>query len=200
MSASKNLEAFRNYPLHVELKGRAYQIRQLQPSDGDAILKFAASLPPHDLLYMRRDITTDAGVTRWLTGVSEERIHSVIAENTNGEMVGYSTIHQDDLEWTQHVADLRVTVSTTERGSGLGRLLIREAFNIALSLDVRRVTASMTTDQIASRNLFQELGFKNEALLKDHVRDREGKLHDLLIMACDVETFLATRQAYGVGT
>ena len=200
MSASKKLEAFRNYPLHVELKGRAYQIRQLQPSDGDAILKFAASLPPHDLLYMRRDITTDAGVKRWLTGVSEERIHSVIAENTAGEMVGYSTIHQDDLEWTQHVADLRVTVSTTERGSGLGRLLIREAFNIALSLDVRRVTASMTTDQIASRNLFQELGFKNEALLKDHVRDREGKLHDLLIMACDVETFLATRQAYGVGT
>lgn len=200
MSASKKLEAFRNYPLHVELKGRAYQIRQLQPSDGDAILKFAASLPPHDLLYMRRDITTDAGVKRWLAGVSEERIHSVIAENTAGEMVGYSTIHQDDLEWTQHVADLRVTVSTTERGSGLGRLLIREAFNIALSLDVRRVTASMTTDQIASRNLFQELGFKNEALLKDHVRDREGKLHDLLIMACDVETFLATRQAYGVGT
>lgn len=200
MSATKTLEAFKNYPLHVDLKGRKYLIRQLQATDGEAIMKFASNLPPHDLLYMRRDITTEAGVKRWLTGVDEERIHSVIAENAEGDMVGYSTIHQDDLEWTQHVADLRVTVSTTERGSGLGRLLIREAFNIALSLDVRRVTASMTTDQVASRNLFQELGFKNEALLKDHVRDREGKLHDLLIMACDVETFLATRQAYGVGT
>ena len=199
MSASKNLEAFKNYPLHIELKGRTYQIRQMQASDGEAIMRFASNLPPHDLLYMRRDITTETGVNRWLSGVNEERIHSVIAENSAGEMVGYSTIHQDDLEWTQHVADLRVTVATSERGSGLGRLLIREAFNIALSLDVRRVTASMTTDQIASRNLFQELGFKNEALLKDHVRDREGKLHDLLIMACDVETFLATRQAYGVG-
>ncbi len=113
-------------------------------------------------------------------------------------MVGYSTIHQDDLEWTQHVADLRVAIATTERGSGLGRLLIREGFNVALSLNVSRVTAHMTTDQIASRNLFQELGFQNEALLKDHVCDKNGDHHDLLIMAVNVETFLATRQAFGV--
>ena len=199
MPKAESLEAFKNYPLNIELKGRTYRIRQMQASDGKAIMKFAAGLPPHDLLYMRRDITRDAGVDRWINGVEEGRIYSVIAENSNGDMVGYSTIHQDDLEWTQHVADLRVAVATSERGSGLGRLLIREAFNIALSLDVRRVTAHMTTDQVASRNLFQELGFQNEALLKDHVRDREGDLHDLLIMACNVETFLATRQAYGVG-
>lgn len=57
----------------------------------------------------------------------------------------------------------------------------------------------MTPDQIPSRNLFQELGFQNEALLKDHVQDRDGNLHDLLIMAVNVDTFLATREAYGVG-
>ena len=199
MNNTTTLEAFKNYPLDVELKGRNYRVRQMQTTDGESIMQFAKSLPPHDLMYMRRDISREAGVNRWLAGIGEGRIHSVIAENVNGDMVGYSTIHQDDLEWTQHVADLRVAISTTERGSGLGRLLIREAFNVALSLSVLRVTAHMTTDQVASRNLFQELGFQNEALLKDHVRDRENKSHDLLIMACNVETFLATRQAFGVG-
>lgn len=197
--SKSSAESFKNYPLDVELKGRTYRIRQLKENDGPAIMKFAATLPPHDLLYMRRDITRKEGVSRWLSGIAQGRIHSIAAENSGGEMVGYSTIHQDDLDWTQHVADLRVALATTERGSGLGRLLIREAFNIALSLGVRRVTAHMTPDQIPSRNLFQELGFQNEALLKDHVQDRDGNLHDLLIMAVNVDTFLATREAYGVG-
>lgn len=200
MSKTDKLEAFHNYPIDVELKGRTYRIRELHTGDGDAIKEFAADLPSHDLLYMRRDITQDSGVQRWLAGVEEGRIHSVVAENSSGQMVGYSTIHQDDLEWTSHVADLRVAISTTERGSGLGRLLIREGFNVALSLNVSRVTAHMTTDQIASRNLFHELGFQNEALLKDHVCDKHGDHHDLLIMAVNVETFLATRQAFGVGS
>lgn len=198
MSNAEKLAAFNNYPMSVELKGRTYRIREMKSSDGDSIKQFASTLPPHDLLYMRRDITQEKGVNRWLAGIEEGRIHSVIAENSVGEMVGYATIHQDDLEWTQHVADLRVALATTERGSGLGRLLIREAFNVALSLNVRRVTAHMTTDQIASRNLFQELGFQNEALLKDHVCDRDGDHHDLLIMAVNVDTFMATRQAFGV--
>lgn len=198
MSKSDKLEAFHQYPIDVELKGRTYRIRELNAADGESIKAFATALPPHDLLYMRRDITQDRGIQRWLSGVDEGRIHSVVAENSSGQMVGYSTIHQDDLEWTQHVADLRVAIATTERGSGLGRLLIREGFNVALSLNVSRVTAHMTTDQIASRNLFQELGFQNEALLKDHVCDKNGDHHDLLIMAVNVETFLATRQAFGV--
>jgi len=56
----------------------------------------------------------------------------------------------------------------------------------------------MTTDQEGARALFHELGFQNEALLKDHIKDRNGLRHDLLLMACDVETFLSTRDAYGL--
>ena len=47
-------------------------------------------------------------------------------------------------------------------------------------------------------SLFQELGFQPEALLKDEVKDRAGEYHDLLIMACNVHTFLAQREAFGV--
>jgi len=35
-------------------------------------------------------------------------------------------------------------------------------------------------------------------LLKDEVKDRDGEYHDLLIMACNVESFLAQRRAFGV--
>ena len=38
----------------------------------------------------------------------------------------------------------------------------------------------------------------NEAVLKDHMKDLKGEYHDLLIMAVNVDTFLAQRQAYGL--
>jgi hypothetical protein len=42
------------------------------------------------------------------------------------------------------------------------------------------------------------MGFKPEALLRDHIKDREGNKHDLLILAHDVAGFHAQLDAYGV--
>ena len=48
----------------------------------------------------------------------------------------------------------------------------------------------MTTDQTGARALSHELGFQNE-------QDLNGIRYDLLIMACEAQTFLSTRDAYG---
>ena len=188
--------AFKNYPLSVKLNGQSVRLRKIDKDDGSKIIEFGSGLPKHDLLFLRRDITKDKHVKRWLDGVAEGRIHSIIAEDEQG-IAGYSTIHQSDLEWTEHVADLRIALAKRARGAGLGRLLVREAFNIALALEIEKVVARMTLDQSGARNLFSELGFQNEALLKDEVKDRSGQTHDLLIMAVNVEPFFAARQADG---
>jgi L-amino acid N-acyltransferase YncA len=190
-------EALKNYPLAVELKQRAFTLRPMVADDGPQLLAFASELPQHDILFMRRDITRQAGIDQWLHDLKSGHIHSVLAEDEHG-IVGYSTIHLNDLEWSAHVAEMRVTTADRARGVGLGRLLTREAFNIALALGIEKIVARMTTDQTGARALFHELGFQNEALLKDHVKDRNGARHDLLLMACEVQTFLSTRNAYGV--
>ena len=74
---------------------------------------------------------------------------------------------------------------------------MREGFNLALALDIEKLLARMTPDQSAARVLFEELGFKPEALLKDYVKDRDGNYHDMLLKACSVPEFLAQREAYG---
>ena len=50
----------------------------------------------------------------------------------------------------------------------------------------------------SARALFEELGFRNEALLKDHMKDSAGEYHDLLVMTVNVDEFLARKQALGV--
>jgi RimJ/RimL family protein N-acetyltransferase len=69
---------------------------------------------------------------------------------------------------------------------------------IALNLGVEKMTAQMTTDQEGAIAVFEGMGFHTEALLRDQIKDREGRKHDLLIMANDVNAFLAQMEAYGV--
>ncbi len=190
-------EALKNYPLEIELQERSFTLRPMVADDGPQLLAFASELPQHDVLFMRRDIASQAGIDQWVRDLDSGHIHSVLAEDEFG-VVGYSTIHLNDLEWTAHVAEMRITTADRARGVGLGRLLTREGFNIALALGIEKIVARMTTDQTGARALFHELGFQNEALLKDHVKDRNGTRHDLLLMACEVQTFLSTRDAYGV--
>ncbi len=45
---------------------------------------------------------------------------------------------------------------------------------------------------------FQGLGFKPEGLFQEHVKDRDGKLYDLLVLSHDVAGFHAMLEAYGV--
>lgn len=197
MSKDRIDEALKHYPLVVRLGGSEIRLRRMTAEDGPALQRFALALPAHDLLYLRRDITKPEAVLRWVDALRRGATHSLLAEDAEG-IAGFSSLHLTELEWSSHVADLRVASADRARALGLGRLLTREAFNIALALGIEKVVARMTPDQKAACALFQELGFQPEALLKDEVKDAAGKYHDMLVMACNVEAFLARRQNYGV--
>ena len=194
MSREAVEQVLAQYPTTVTLGGREFRVRVMTPADGGALMAYARALPPHDTLYMRRDITRQSGIDAWIKDISEGVIFSLLAEDAEG-VCGYSSVNLSELEWTRHVADLRVGVARRARGCGLGKYLAREAFNIALALNVEKLFVQMTPDQEGARMLFQELGFRPEALLRDHIKDREGNYHDLLIKACSVKRFLASRAA-----
>ena len=185
------------YPREIQFADGPVTLRYMTAGDRDAALAFARALPSHDLLFLRRDITRPEIIDLWLDGIRRERIVSIFAER-NGRVLGYATVDRGDPSWSPHVAELRVMVGASMRRQRLGRLLTREAFMIALNLGVEKMTAQMTTDQEGAIAVFEGMGFHTEALLRDQIKDREGRKHDLLIMANDVNAFLAQMEAYGV--
>ncbi len=187
----------RNYPREVDLKGARVTLRQMSGTDGSVALAFARALPAHDLLFLRRDITQPEAIEVWLNGIARGRITSVLAES-DGNVQGYATVDRGELSWSPHVAELRILVSADMRGKGLGRVLTQEAFAIALGLGIEKIVAQMTVDQKGAIEVFQGMGFRPEALLRDQVKDREGRKHDLLILAHEVARFHAQMEAYGV--
>ena len=61
-----------------------------------------------------------------------------------------------------------------------------------------KMVAQMTVDQRGAIGVFEGLGFRAEALLHDHVKDRDGRTHDIVILSHDVAKFQSQMAAYGV--
>lgn len=59
-------------------------------------------------------------------------------------------------------------------GTGLGA---------ALELGLSKIIIKVVADQQPAINMFAALGFDPEALLRSHVRDRNGDFRDLFILA-----------------
>lgn len=178
----------RTYPWTTSVDGVRLTFRLMEPSDRDAILVFARSLPNDDLMFLRTDITEPKTVDAWMNYIKNGRTLSVVAE-VDGKLAGYASIHLNEALWTRHVGELRVLVGRDHRGIGLGKRLTNEAFAIAKDLGLKKITAQMPTDQRGARQVFEHLGFRPEALLADHVMSRDGRTHDLLIMSYDVAGF-----------
>jgi L-amino acid N-acyltransferase YncA len=179
-----------DYPATVSLRGEELTLRLLAAGDRDAMIAFAQSLPEHDLLFLRRDITQPDQVDAWIEDVAAGRYVTVVVVR-GAAIVGYTTVASDPMTWARHLAEIRVLVSPELRGVGLGQLLTEQAFAIAQERGVRKMIARMTTDQQAAVRAFERMGFVREAVLRGQVIDRDGALHDLQIMGLDVEAFRA---------
>ena len=177
----------------TSIEGHAVQIRPMVPSDRDAMLAFARSLPDHDLLFLRRDITRSEEVGAWLAEIAAGRTTTLIAIDDDG-VGGYASVSRSDPRWRRHVAELRVLTAPRLRGQGLGRELTNQAFRVAVELGVEKMVAHMTPDQEVAIGVFFRLGFEHEARLLGEVLDRQGRKHDLLVLSRDVSTYQATRR------
>ena len=185
------------YPRSANLDKVDVELRLMTRDDENGVLEFARTLPTHDLLFLRRDITVPKVLSAWVEDLEAGTITSLLAMHGE-DVVGCSAVVIDPHSWSPHVGELRVLLSPTMREKGLGRVLIQESFALALSLGLEKLTAQMTADQQAAIAVFEGMGFRAEALLRDHVRDREDEKHDIVILSHDVAEFQARLEQYGL--
>jgi GNAT superfamily N-acetyltransferase len=174
------------YPREIKMRDdRTASLRLMEKSDRDRILDFARSLPPDDLLFLRKDITDPKVVDEWVRDVEAGRTITVLAD-ADGELVGYGSLWLDESFWGRHVGEIRLLVRPDYRDLGVGRRLSFDVFAIAKDLGLDKIIARMTPEQKRTRARLERLGFTVDAVLRGFVRDREGKPHDLLVMSSDV--------------
>lgn len=175
----------------------SHAIRRFRPDDREKMIAFATALPEHDLLFLSRDVREPRVVAAWLDAIEGGEIDSLIAED-DGAIVATAALVRDPLSWSAHVGEVRLLVAPGRRGSGLGSDLLQGIFMIAKERGLAKLVARMTVDQTGSIALFEGIGFRAEAMLKDQVRGTDGKSHDLAILSYDAARVAARHQAAGI--
>lgn len=190
-------ELAKRYPREVKVGEETVTLALLSAEDQQDLLAFARELPPHDLLFLSRDIRQPRVQAAWLKQIEAGEIVSLVAR-ASGKIVGTTALVIDKLSFSAHVGELRILVSEAARRMGLGRKLIQEAFLVGVDQGLEKLTARMTLDQDAAIAVFEDMGFKREAMFHDHVKDADGRTHDLLVMSSDVDGFYSQLQAFGL--
>jgi ribosomal protein S18 acetylase RimI-like enzyme len=155
---------------------------------------FLARIPKGESTFFKEDIGAPDTVRRW-------------AEDSNGArrtlawdgdtVVGYAAVIPG-VGWSSHVGEIRLVVDPERRRAGIGHVLARRALIDSLDAGMLKVVVEVVADQGPAIGLFTALGFKPEALLSNYVRDRAGDLHDLLVLAHDVEDVQSTMATMGI--
>ncbi len=184
------------FPRTVTCKDGPVEVRHMTTADEGALLDFARQFPSHDLLFFRRDITQPAVIGQWVEDL-RRGVQKTLLGVRDGRILGCAIVHPGEASWSPHVGELLVFTAPVMRGKGLGRQLVQEAFALALAMGLEKIVTQMTVDQRGAIEVFEGLGFRGEALLRDHVKDRDGSKHDLVILSHDVARFQSRLAAYG---
>jgi ribosomal protein S18 acetylase RimI-like enzyme len=161
-----------------------------------ALRRFLDALPDGDVTFIKEDVRDPAVAEAWVREGGPAR--RWVALEDSGAVSGLVSV-RPLVGWSAHVGELRLVVDPGHRGRGLGRALARHALHEAVEAGLAKVVVEVVAEQEGAVRMFTDLGFRGEALLKDHIRDRSGALRDLLVLAHDARDEWSAMASVGVG-
>lgn len=176
-----------NIEKNLTLKdGRLVTVRSMHPTDVERSYEFFCALPEEDRKYLRVDVTSRRMVERRTTELDRSRIERLVVVHDD-EIVADGALHLEGHGWGDNTAEIRLIVAHDWQRTGLGTLLARELFHLASQNRVDRVMARLMRPQVGAHRIMRRLGFSEEFLIPEHVRDQDGTWQDLFIMRCPLE-------------
>ena len=125
--------------------------------------------------------STEVWRTRLAGNVGARQV--TFAAVVNGRIVGNAGLHPiNDNPRQKHVCSLGIAISSAYQGRGVGRALMRACLDFADNwANYARVELTVHADNVRAVKLYESLGFKYEARLRDF-SFREGGYVDALLM------------------
>lgn len=167
--------------------GTEVLIRPLRIDDLDRSVAFFQALPEEDRAYLRVDVTQrDLVERRICSALRSDKINRFVAL-VGDEIVADGALEIGGDEWDRHVAELRVVIAHPFQRRGLGTIMMRELYAEAASRKVQEIVVRIMRPQKTAWAICKKLGFHEELLLHDYLKDISGRKQDLILMRCDLE-------------
>jgi RimJ/RimL family protein N-acetyltransferase len=177
----------KDYPKEVTLKsGEKVILRPMVKEDEQKLLEFFSNLPEKERLFLKHDVTDPTVIASWARNLNYEHVVPIIAE-IGDRIIGDATLHKRTTEQPPDIGEIRIVTDRDFRRRGLGKLLAKEIYYLALSLKLNKLVAEIVEDQHTVIKTFKALGFRHKTTLKNRVVDLHGTKHNLVVMTEDVD-------------
>ncbi|MFC1851453.1 GNAT family N-acetyltransferase [candidate division CSSED10-310 bacterium] len=174
-----------NYtPKQFKLKdGTEIEVREMKDVDLELSLDFFKTINEEERLYLRMDVTKRENVKKRIQQMKSGLVHRLVATYKD-KIIADGALELSQHGWEEHVGEMRIIIADYFQRKGLGMIMARELYYLAASAKLEEIVVRMMRTQDAAKNIFRKLGFHEEVLLPDHVKDLTGKSQDLIIMRC----------------
>ena len=170
------------------------EIRKLEPGDAGRLEAFLRETPEDDRTFFKEDLADREQIDALLNDHRSLRFVAV----ENGRIVGYVRV-LPGTGLMSHVGEVRLVVAPSNRRSGLGRNLARHALVESVkALKLRKLVVEVVAEQDPAIRMFKKLGFTAEALLRDQLCDRKGRMQDVVLLAHFVDENWSGLESLGV--
>lgn len=161
----------------------------------EPLVDFFAALTERDRTFIENDVGDPSVVARLPDEPGRRWV--AVDEGQTTDIAGYASVRTLP-GWSSHVGNLNLIVHPDYRHAGLGTELARHALIESLRGGLRKLQVEIAADDESTIDMFTELGFSGEALLRDHIRDRNGKYRDLVVLAHLVDDTWAAMDSIGL--
>ncbi len=170
------------YPKRTTLRdGTELTLRPLRKEDQQALHEYFLRMPPEDRMGLKDDVTDPKVIEHWIYDLDYDVVLPVLALD-DARVVADATLHFNQIGWTKHQGEIRITSDPDYRQKGLAARLIQELIEIAAYFGLEQLTAEIAPTSVEARTIFRKLGFNEIASLQGFVKDFEENQADLTIM------------------
>jgi RimJ/RimL family protein N-acetyltransferase len=103
-------------------------------------------------------------------------------------IIGECSLHRKLKSRSSHVGELQFYVLPEYRSYGIGFTLLKDVTHIALTAGIEKLYGYIPSKVVSSfERLIGKIGFQQEAILKDFIKDSSGRKQDLFIFGKDLD-------------
>jgi RimJ/RimL family protein N-acetyltransferase len=185
----KEFRMLKDYPKAIVTQdGTSVLLRPVVRSDEEALKKFLSLIPEAERWFLIEKLTDSELLHEWIEKLDYDRVLPIIAVvEDSGEIIANVRLYRSNSPSVKHVAHMRVTVLPACRHLKVGSWMILDSVKEAMDLGIEKIVAEMVEGlEDPAINAALKLGFHQDGVLPKYVKDRKGRLRNLVIMVKDL--------------
>jgi hypothetical protein len=176
-------DMLKEFPKEIILKdGTGVSLRPIQEGDEDRLIKMFNLLSEDDRWFIDGDLMDRGVIRKWIKALDQHRLVSIGAV-LEKRVIALASLIRGRKGSESHIGRIWMSVDPAFREKHLATWMLLELANLAISIDLEILVMQLVEDRDSALiGSVKRLEFFEQAVLKDHVKDREGNFHNLLIM------------------